>query len=282
VYKSDWIARKLIYFSAHKGTVYHQENVKAVFANEEEYVYSPVGGTVDFPKEEGKRFGKGEVILTINTTSYASAPSSVEIRANSSGLFYATRDGFEDTITPENFLTMDLSEMLEGIKLVDDKAYGNISDKVSANEIIGKIVNNLSSSWAFVYLSDTDGLWKGDTINLVINEKNYTADIEKISNQPCGVVVKFTQYVNEGVEKRIENIIWSYKSPTEGIIVPLSSLCIIGEESGVYVVEEGVVCFKTVRIIDKNDEFMCVENIPEGIRVVVNPSENIEGISVSN
>lgn len=279
---SFWLSRQLTFEKACLGVIKHEQTVKAVFANTETLLFSPAEGTFNYLEEEGRRFRKGEIIaaLTPSGASYGLEMKTKEISAPVSGLFYVQTDGLEEVFSPENLLTMDLEKMLAETNRIKVNSV-NKKGPVSKNQVIGKIVNNLRPSWAFVYLPSLDGLLKDDIIKFVVEDEEYYARVMRISQRPRGAVVRFSQYITGSTESRIKDIIWRYKSSARGVVVPVSALISKGEEKGVFVVEEGIVRFKNVKLVDQNESYACVENLPEGVQVITNPQKEIEGIPVN-
>ncbi|WP_368294034.1 HlyD family efflux transporter periplasmic adaptor subunit [Dehalobacter sp. TBBPA1] len=300
-YRSSWIAGSLSFETVHQGLVQHEKTVKAVFANTETVLTAPAEGTVVLVGEEGKRFKKGESVARVIPAGvgHEQSDSGIWISAPVSGLFYSQRDGLEQIMTPENLMNMDLDRLLaqtqnngteteqtetaqENTKENSQPADNSQNTIVSLHSPIGKMVNNLYPSWVFVYLGIQDSLAVGDVVAFVIDDEEYYGTVMKLSAQPGGAVIRFSQYVQGTEENRIREIAWRFKSPTKGLVVPASALCTSGEEKGVYVLEDGVIRYQGVIVKDSNENLVCVEGLPEGVQVVVNPREGIEGMYVKS
>jgi hypothetical protein len=298
-YRSSWIAGSLSFETVHQGLVEHEKTVKAVFANTETVLTAPAEGTVVLIGEEGRRFKKGESVARVIPAGvgHEQSDSGIWISAPVSGLFYSHRDGLEQIMTPENLMNMDLDKLLvqtqndgkESEQTETARENGQSADNsrnttvsVSLHSPIGKIVNNLYPSWVFVYLGIQASLAVGDVVEFVIDDEEYYGTVMKLSSQPGGAVIRFSQYVQGTAENRIHEIAWRFQSSTRGLVVPASALCTSGEEKGVYVLEDGVIHYQSVIIKDSNENLACVEGLPEGIQVVVNPREGIEGMYVKS
>lgn len=278
-----WVSLNREYDIAFQGMVTHEVDVKTYFANQETLVFSPLEGTVRLPEEEGVRVGKGDelAVITPAGVNYAVFGDEVQIQAPSAGLFYSDLDTIEEILTPENLEKMALSSVITETERLykeytEKIGADRIEGQVSKNKAIGKIVNNLAPSWAFVRLPSLEGLIKGNRINFKVGEQEYSAQAIKLSTDPKGVVVKFPEYINGSTQDRIQIIQWIKKAPTQGVIVPAKALYTRGEEKGVFVSQKGVLTFKPVKIIDYNQEYACIENIPVGQKIVVNPDQKLE------
>ncbi|QHA01177.1 hypothetical protein GQ588_11285 [Dehalobacter restrictus] len=296
-YRSSWIAGSLSFDTVHQGLVEHEKTVKAVFANMETVLTAPAEGTVVLVSEEGRRFKKGESVARVIPAGvgHEQSDSGIWISAPVSGLFYSQRDGLEQIMTPENLMNMDLDRLLAQTKNdrteteQTETAQGNgqsadnsQNTTVSLHSPIGKMVNNLYPSWVFVYLGIQDSLAIRDVVEFVIDDEECYGTVMKLSAQPGGAVIRFSQYVQGTTENRIREIVWRFRSPTKGLVVPASALCTSGEEKGVYVLEDGVIRYQSVIVKDSNENLVCVEGLPEGVQVVVSPIEGIEGMYIKS
>lgn len=290
-YQAGWTARGPAMETVQRGTLKHEKTVRAVFANTETVLLAPEEGRVTPVHADGERYKKGETVAHIQPVgvNQNGAKNLVAVAAPGSGLFYQDWDGLEQTLTPENLLNMNIKELLSqldntsgktaGIGGAGSGAAGPDSGIVSKFLPLGKIVNNLYPSWMFVYLDDTGKLLKGDNVKFIIEGEEYSGTVMKISGDPGGAVVRFNQYVKGTTEKRNRKIIWKYKASSQGLLVPYSALYVSGEERGVFTGEEGTIQYRNVKVIDSNENQACVEGIPEGAKVVVNPRKGIEGLT---
>jgi len=287
-YHSSWLVSQLSLETAHQGLVTHEKTVKALYANTEIVLTTPVEGKITMIQEEGQRFRKGETLVSILPTGidYAQSKEEALVTAPISGLFYSYRDGLEQVITPENLMNMDLSGLLSQVESRPQtenlqNTTGSNNDAVSKHFPVGKMVNNLYPSWMFVYLENVDiTMIKDDTVKFIIENQEYLGTVMKISGQPKGAVVRFTQYVKGTTENRVKDVIWKHKASTKGLLVPVSALCTFGEEKGVYIGDQGIIHFKNVKVLDYNESVACVEGIPEGAQVITNPRKGIAGLAI--
>lgn len=280
-YHSSWLVSQLSIETAHQGWVKHEKQVKAVFANTESVLTAAAEGKVTLIQTEGRRFKIGETVAKIIPTGvdHGSSKEEVKVTAPFSGLFYSYRDGLEQVITPENLMNLDLNGLLAQVNNFQQPSAAENS-LVSKNSPIGKMVNNLYPSWAFVYLETTDTMVKDDTFKFIVEEEEYVGTVMKLSGTPRGAIVRFPQYVKGTTENRIIEIIWNNKSSSKGLVVPASSVCTYGEERGVYIRDEGVIRFRSVKVVDSNDQLACVEGLPEGVQIITNPRKGIEGLTM--
>lgn len=280
VYRSNWMTGSIEVELAQTGGIEHSEPVKAVFANEEYLIQAPVSGKVELLGKDGQRFRRGENVALIHPEGAAPGTISKELAAKVNaprgGLFFQKVDGLESTVTPQSLLEMDLA------KIVEQKGNSQAqSDIVQAGAPMGKMVNNLIPTEAFVELNPSADLSVGKTIKLNLNGQVQSAKIMRKSDDPQGIVVRFNQYLDGTVNSRIQDVKWISRPPISGIVIPKSALITKGEELGVYVVQEGIFQYRKVKVLDENDTLICVENLPSGIPVVKNPRAGIEGLSAN-
>lgn len=285
-YRTSWAAANLTVDSARQDLLKHEKQVKAVFANTEIILNSPAEGRITLPEEDGLRFRKDDVVARVTPTGidYSSNKGALAVKASSSGLFYSVRDSLEQIITPENLMNMELNSLLSQAPepqtvRVNQEDPSSLVNKYSP---IGKIVNNLYPSWMFIYLEATDTMHTGDSAKFTINQEEYTGTVMRVSNDPKGAVIRLSQYVTGSTEQRTQDILWSYNPAKRGVLIPLSAVCTFGEEKSVYIVQDNIVRYRSIRIIDSNHEEACVEGITEGTQVVTNPKKGIEGWSIKS
>lgn len=279
-YHSIWVVHQLSTDVVRQDWVRHEKTRQALFANTETTLTAPEEGKVTLiQEEEGRRFKKGETVARLLPTGVSNGPSKPEVQvlAPIAGLFYSSRDGMEEVVTPENLMNMDLEGLMTQVQNTQLPVAMDTAP-VSKFAPIGKMVNNLYPSWMFVHLAATDTMAKGDIVKFIIEGEEYSGTVMKVSAQPQGAVIRFSHYVKGTVENRKQDVIWTYQNATKGLVVPASSLLTIGEEKGVYVSEQGVIRFRNVKVLDSNESLVCVEGIPEGAQVIVNPREGIEGL----
>jgi len=161
-------------------------------------------------------------------------------------------------------------------KILEYSASAN-SEGVAGGGVIGKIVNNLKPTVALLKV-ETKGFAVGDSVKLVIDEERFTAKILRLVDDPPGIVVQFNQYVNGSGQERLKEVALVTKPSVSGILIPKSSLWFKGEEQGVYVVVNGAIQYRKVKILDQNEEYLVVENLPHGIPVITNPRMGLDGL----
>lgn len=275
VYRSHFLTSSLQITSAKEGSIQHHEKVTIVFANEETLLKSNVSGTPTFLFQEGQRVRKGDTVARIQGTGALSQGNSGEekIIAPIGGLLFTFVDGLEGVLTPDNLLAMDVNKILEQTSAFkEDSRGGSVNSR-----IIGKVVNNLAPTSAVLNIA-TSGYEVGNTLRFIIDGQTYSAKIQRIMDNPQGVVVRFNQYINGSSEQRMQEVELITKPTVSGILIPKSSLWFRGEEQGVYVVREGAIQFRKVKILDENEEYICVDSLPHGIPVIVNPRDGLDGL----
>lgn len=267
-------ALKLVVVQA--GTLRHEVQVKAIFANEETPILAGSAGKVNFSGPDGQRFRRGETVGSILPVGAApsvsgSSGSGTILVAPHGGLLYHEVDGLEAILTPEALQDADLA------KLLAQTGNEHVVDTVQAGGVAGKIVNNLKPTYAFLELPDLTGIKEGSVLHFKIDDKDQTASVLKESAQPQGVVVQFSQFVDGSVRQRQQEVLWISKPETSGVLVPKSALWVRGEEQGVYIIAEGVIRFRRVTILDEDSNQACVKELPSGITIVANPRDGLDG-----
>lgn len=280
VYRANWITGSLEVETAQTGSIDHYVTVKAIFANEEYVIQSPASGKVELLGKEGQRFRLGETVAQIHPEGAAPGSNThrqtVQVSMPKGGLFFQKVDGLESVLTPESLVNMDLARILE-----QQENSETPKDIVQAGAPLGKVVNNLSPTVAFVEAEPSKDLSVGKTIKFKLDDQIRTGKILRVSDNPKGIVVRFNQYLEGTVNNRIQNVQWITKPSETGIVIPKSALFTKGEELGVYVVQEGILQFRKVNVIDENDSLVCVNNLPQGIPIVKNPRPGIEGLTAN-
>jgi len=280
-YRFALTAGSIKFAVAQTGTIIHERSVVATFANQEVPIPAPISGKIKFLGEDGQRFRHWEGVATIQPEGLS--PGIIQndtmnqtISAPMGGLFFHQSDGLELIMTSENLASMDLAKLLA--QTTNVKTAGAT---VQVGEVVGKIVNNLTPTQAFIQLPSIDGLTGGKTLRLTAGKQTVSAKILLKSVKPLGVVVQFPYYVDGSAAKRSQDVTWVFLPPTSGVLVPRSALWTRGEEVGIFVGSEGVVHFKKVKVLDQDDNQACIENLTNGIPVVITPRDGLEGLVVN-
>ena len=290
VYRSSFLTGSLKVEIARQGSIDHLQTVAAVFANEETLLKAPGAGTTEFLVQEGERVRKGDLIARIHSGGVVlgqeNAAAAHDLYASSGGIVFSVIDGLETYLTPENLLAMDVAKILQPTQELSttqeaqeaqEPSPPQSSGSVAAGKVIGKIVNNLKPTVAVLKV-EPKGYEVGKSVKLIIDDQNYSAKILRLLDNPHGLVVQFNQYINGTSQKRLQDISLVQRPSVSGVLVPKSSLWSKGEEQGVYVVKEGAIQYRKVKILDQNDQVICVENLPHGIPVITNPRTGIDGL----
>ncbi|MDR3271184.1 MAG: hypothetical protein LBT32_06745 [Peptococcaceae bacterium] len=265
----------LSYVTSLDGAVKHEVAVTATYANLETLLHAPADGQIQWAGPDGFRLRRFETALSIvpDGISPESTPPSADLTlmAPEGGLLYRSLDNLELVITPDNLMNMDLGSLLrfDAVLLTPNR--------VQRGEPAGKIVDNLSSTWAFVALPSVENIQVDQTLRLVVDAQMQTGKVKRKSANPTGVVIQFAQFIASSVQQRTTEILWSERPQSNGTIVPLSAIVTHGEEQGVYAVSNNIIHFRPVKIIDVNEKQACVSNLPVGVSVVVAPKPGLEG-----
>lgn len=276
-YRSEIATARLEYAVAASGKITHEVKVGAVFANQETLLPAPCAGNVSYAGADGLRLRRGETALSVQpygvNPGNTSTPSYVQdVKAPIGGLLYQEIDGLEMILTPDNLMAMELD------KLLQEKPVVKKPETVQTGEAAGKIVNNLVPSAAFVALQQLDEVEVGKTLRFIINGQQQTAKVKRKSENPKGVVVQFNSFIDGSVIQRNQDILWVERSAVSGIIIPKKALMQHGEEQGVYAVTDGIIRFRVLKVLDQDETWACVADMPEGMSVVATPREGLEGL----
>ncbi|SHH63809.1 HlyD family efflux transporter periplasmic adaptor subunit [Desulfosporosinus lacus] len=276
-YRSTLIAGRIKFAVAETGTIRHERSVAATFANQELTVLTPLSGKVQYIGEDGQRLRRGETVAVVQPE--GAAPGTMEnaqnqtITAAMGGLFFRQSDGLESVLTSENLISMDLNKLL-----TQTSSLKTSEATVQKGEVLGKIVNNLIPTMAFLETPNIDELTVGKTMRVTAGNQTISAKVLRKSDQPKGVIVQFPHYIDGTAAQRRQEVSWIYRPPTNGVLIPKSALWTQGEELGVFLWSEGVVQFKKVKVLDEDDKMACIMDLPNGIPVVITPRDGLEGL----
>jgi putative membrane fusion protein len=280
VYRSTLLTGTLEVKLARLGSIEHNQTITAVFANEEVPIVAPTAGKPEFLGKAGQRFRKGDpvaVIVPEGAVPGQNGPKNMaRVAAPVGGILFYETDGLESILTLENLLVMDIGKALE-----KNGASPKVDGSVQSGGRFGKIVNNLRPTVAVIEMASTEEHKVGKTLRFRINNQTYSAKIIRLLENPLGMVVQFNQYIEGSAERRMQEIDWTSKPIVNGVIVPKSSLWNKGEEQGVYVAVEGILQFRKVKVVDENEHEVCVEGLPHGIPVIINPHEGLDGLTMN-
>jgi putative membrane fusion protein len=280
VYRSSILTGSLKVELAKQGSIEHIQTVSAVFANEEVPIKAPAAGKPEFIGQEGQRFRRGDQVAVMRPEGVDLAQkdpkAGVPVLAPIGGILSYGADGLESVLSPDNLLTMDLSKVLE------QSAFAKDGEGVVQNGgLIGKITNNLRPTVAVIKIAPTEENKLGKTLKFTINGYGYSAKVVRLLEYPPGLVVQFNQYVEGTAKQRLQEISWISRPAVEGVILPKSTLWNKGEEQGVYVVQGGVIQFRKVKILDENEKEVCIEGLPHGIPVIINPRSGLDSLTMN-
>ncbi|MHB1403989.1 MAG: HlyD family efflux transporter periplasmic adaptor subunit [Desulfitobacteriaceae bacterium] len=267
IYRTGFTARDLEYVRAETGAIKHEQTVRAAFANEEYLLQAPSGGEVEKLAVPGQRIRRGESAARIKQV----GRESKSVPAPAGGLVFYKVDGLESLWTAANFKDMDLKKLLEMPSSEKEIT------TAQSGQAIGKIINNLAPTAAFVEMQSLEGFSVGKSLRFAIDGKVFPAKVVRKSESPTGVVVEFRSYVDGSAEQRRQEITWIMKPEGKGVVIPRSALWTKGEEQGVFAVMEGVLHFRRVKVQDENETETAVEDLPSGLLVVKNPGAGLEG-----
>lgn len=280
VYRSSILTGSLKVELAKQGSIEHIQTLSAVFANEEVPIKAPAAGKPEFIGKEGQRFRKGDQVAVMRPEGVAlgqnGARADVPVLAPMGGILSYGADGLESILSPDNLLTMDLSKVLEQSGTSKDG-----EGAVQNGGVIGKITNNLRPTVAVIKIASTAEYKLGKTLKFTINGYGYSAKVVRLLDNPPGIVVQFNQYVEGTAKQRMQEISWTSRPAVDGVILPKSTLWNKGEEQGVYVVQGGVIQFRKVKVLDENEQEVCIEGLPHGIPVIINPRSGLEGLTMN-
>ena len=280
VYRSSFLTGSLEVELAMQGSIKHNETVSAVFANEEVPIQAPAAGKPEFLGKEGQRFRKGDTVAVMKSEGAAPgqnmARAEVKVIAPIGGLLYPITDGLEAILTPNNLLNMDLSKVI-----TQSSETNRVEEMVQSGRSIGKIVNNLRPTVAMIKIAPTEEHKLGKNLKFIINGQTYSAKVVRLLEDPEGIVVQFYQYIEGTAKLRVQEISWIARPDVNGVIIPKSALWNKGEEQGAYVVLDGIIQFRQVKVLDENEQNICVEELPHGIPVITNPRSGLDALTIN-
>jgi hypothetical protein len=284
-FRETWLTRDLTYAEAREGYVTHDETLPAVFARTETVLYAAGAGTLVFSVPDGTRAQKGEAVARVDGR---------EVQAPVAGLVSASVDGLEEILTPAALLEDDLAALFarcggeveavftgraaaETTEAETAPADGAAArDFVRAGGAAAKIVNNLQPLWAYIATGSAQGVLKGDKLSVSVDGTLRSCTVERVVGS--GLVVSFPQYINTVTDTRVKQVRWQKQAPRRGVIVPAEALFARGEEVGIYVVESGIINFRRVKVLDRNETLLCVDNLSGGYYVVTSPADGLQGL----
>lgn len=274
--RAIWTTETLKFVQVEQGQITHEVPVQATFANQENLLPAPISGKVQFTGTDLQRFRRGEQVAAIQPDGIIPggkpAPGAQAIITAQGGLFYRQTDGLETLFTAANFMNMDLGQLLAQAAHPKDAV-----TSVQAGEPIGKIVNNLQPSVAFIELPSLQDVVIGKYLNLLVNGQAQKVKVLRKSQNPQGVVVQFSAFLDGSVEKRKQQVFWMESPPVNGLIVPAQTLWTQDGVQGVFAMVGGVVRFRKVTVQDRDVDRVCVSGLAAGTTVVTNPRFGIEG-----
>ncbi len=274
--RAIWTTESLKFARVEPGQIKHEVPVQATFANNETLIPAPVGGKVAFTGADGERFRRGEQVGTITPEGMVPGGKPVTgaqtLVAPVSGLFYRWTDGLETLFTVSDFMNMNLGQLLAQVAKPK-----NIPSSVQAGEYIGKIVNNLQPSVAFVELPSLQDVTNGKYLNLIGHDQTQRVKVLRKSEKPQGVVVQFAAFLDGTVDNRCQQLLWVAKPPVSGMTIPAQALWTQGSDQGVFAAVDGVIRFRKVTVQDRDGDRVCVSGPEAGTPVVINPRTGIEG-----
>lgn len=280
VYCAVWLPHSLEYTVVDQGELNHEIKTNAVFANRESVLTASADGTAKYICDDGQRVRKGEEVASITPggVNYGVNLQEMRINAPGAGLFYKECDGLEEIITPDNLINIDLAKLFSETEKLK-KQTENKNTKLR-NGSVGKIVDNLSPSYAFINLPSIQGMVLGQKVYLKVDSEEYSSSVVRLLNNPVGIVVKAANCINGSIIQRTKEVTAQIQKSSYGTIVPLSAVSVKDNKKGIYIAEDGVVIFKEIEVLDQNESQVCVKGITPKCRVVINPKEGIEGILV--
>ncbi len=257
------------YETIQSGILKHQSQVEVTFINEETVLQAPKSGKLNLAVKESQRVRRGD---SVGTVGEVTGGAGVQITAPAGGLYVSQTDGLENIYTVKNLLEMNLTQVFNNPDTIHKPG-----EEVQYGEAIGKIVNNLVQTAAFIEFPSLKGINVGDTLKFEINGQSNSAKILRKIDQPMGIIVQFSGFIDSSLNKRKDMAMWLSAPSQSGVLVSKSALWNKGEEKGVLAVINGIITFKKVQVIDENENQACLEGISAGMVVVTNPRADLEG-----
>lgn len=239
----------------HYGSIEDKMEFKGIYFVEENVVYTGKTDKIKLNFKNGTKLSKGSII-------------GGEMAAPEAGLLIVGLDGYENKYNISNIKDISLKDIqtlidkrprLPGIKILNNsqwflclsipKEYEEMLRKGTEREI--KIEDKY-------YLTQVADKFKNDTGYFVILKMKDDIDINNLHRGLTGYIIK---------------------TKVNGVLLPLTAVSQVGENKGVFVIENGYAYFKRVKVVAENKDSVIITSdsssnsgLKEYDKVIVNSS----------
>jgi len=240
---------------------------KGLLLRKEKLYYADQAGRIIFLKEEGERVGYGQDIIKINNRIFYN---------HNPGLVSYATDGLEEQLSLASIDSISISDFLnykrEYKQLVDN-------EYVEKGQAVYRIINN--DSFYIVIKTDSKELQRYKVNEKVFIKPNFLIDrileaniIKLVFEEEEGLmIIKVNAFVKEWLNIRRAKFTF-IKNIYRGITIPRKAVFTNPNGEGVLVYQaDGGYKFSKINILNGNDEFVVVNGIEIGQKIIINPED---------
>lgn len=243
----------------------------------EKTIVAPISGVVKPLINDGERVRVGDKIAVVEGgLDSRGNPLHLNIMVDSSGYICFHPDGLEKILTPGNLDKIVPDQLLNRTLEVKPVA------KVNSGQPFAKIIDNLSP--LFLYIPrDEEGqptVAPAQQLWYRVSGQDRLEEAEVVTVTPKAVVLKLSRWNSQLQETRKAEVELVY-SRIYGILVPRSAIVEKDMAKGIYVVHEGKVKWKSIKVIADWGEELIIDGLEPGTRIILNPSLVREGRRIS-
>lgn len=260
------LVRQVQVVTAQSGSLQVPLMVQAWVANSEQVVTSPAAGQLQKLVPDGERVRIGTLIAKVVDPSLNTVND--ELTAPSSGLVSYNVDGLEGVFTPKNITQWDPAKFTGLMPKV------TTSGTVQSGQGVFKIVDNLSPTYLLFTLPKSQPTLKNkDWVMLEMDGQKVYGRVAKLepTTQGTNIVVGLSEFLNQSLGRRTVQIGWLDMNPPQGEIIPTSAIKKEQGQQGVFVVNDGVVAWHPVQILNQGPDKVCVKGLNPGDAVIATP-----------
>ncbi len=242
-------------------------STEGLLIRKEKIYYADQAGSLILLKEEGERVGYGQSIIKINN----------EILYNHSpGLVSYAMDGLEDDLTMESIDSISLSKF-SNYKRQYKQLVNN--EHIEKGQAVFRIINN--NSLHIVIKTDEIELQRYQDNEKVFIKPDFVKErileaniIKRVSEEGEGLlIIKVDTFLKEWLNMRRAEFTF-IKNIYRGITIPRKAIFTNPNGEGVLVYQaDGGYKFSEVNILNGNDEFVIINGIEIGQKIIINPED---------
>lgn len=260
-------SNKVVLLTAEYNEIIDGFSTRGLLIRNEKKFYAEQDGTVTTLKEEGERVGYGQEIIKIdNNILYNYKP----------GLVSYAIDSLEEDLTPENINSITIDKFSEYTRkykqLVSD-------DYIKKGQAVFRIINN--DNFYIIIKTESNEVRRYKISEKVfvkpqfLNNRILEAEIIKkvLGHQEGLLVIKVNTFLKEWLNVRRAEFTF-IKNIYRGITIPRKAIFQTPAGEGVLVYQpDGKYKFIEVTVLNGNTEFVVVQGIELGNKIVINPED---------